>query len=275
MLLVALVRLGRRPVDLVVERRARGRRSARGRRAGAATWPRRSRPGRRLVVAIAPGFTIGFVRPSPLRSTASSELNGSPVPFTPSSSRACSGPSASQTSANTNGFDTLMIVNSDVRVADRVDACRSVPATQMPKQVARRAPRAPGTRREFSPSRVRRGSARAPRSRASCTLGSGRSGETCAGRDELGTSERPEDGDEERRDDAEEDEQRQPELPVVAEPVAAGPITIRFAGVATGRQERRGRGDGDATSAPASPRRPCRPRPRRRPGSRSAPSPCC
>ncbi len=71
-----------------------------------------SQPGIRLVVAIAPEFTIGFVRPSPLRSTASSELNGRPVLFTPSFSRAASGPSASHTSANTNGLETLMIENS-------------------------------------------------------------------------------------------------------------------------------------------------------------------
>ncbi len=43
-----------------------------------------SAPGTRLVVAIAPAFTIGFVRPSSRCSIAASELNGSPVPFTPS-----------------------------------------------------------------------------------------------------------------------------------------------------------------------------------------------
>ena len=35
-------------------------------------------PGTRLVVAIAPALTIGFVRPSALRSIAASELNGKP-----------------------------------------------------------------------------------------------------------------------------------------------------------------------------------------------------
>ena len=43
-------------------------------------------PGTRLVVAIAPAFTIGLVRPSGLRSMAASELNGirwrSPPAFT-------------------------------------------------------------------------------------------------------------------------------------------------------------------------------------------------
>ena len=48
------------------------------------------------------------------------------------------------------------------------------------------------------------------------------------------SSQRPDHGDEEHGDDAEERQQRQPELPVVAEAVAAGAITIRFAGVATG-----------------------------------------
>src|SRR5262249_55997336 len=69
-------------------------------------------PGTRLAVAIAPGFTIGFVRPSVLRSTASVELNGNPVAFTPSLVRASSGPSASHTRAKTNGFATLISVNS-------------------------------------------------------------------------------------------------------------------------------------------------------------------
>jgi hypothetical protein len=62
------------------------------------------------VVAIAPAFTIGLVRPPPC-STAASELNGNPVAFAPSLVRASSGPIVSQTSANTNGFDTLMIEN--------------------------------------------------------------------------------------------------------------------------------------------------------------------
>ena len=43
----------------------------------------RVEPGARLVVAIAPEFTIGFVRPSSLRSTAARELNGKPVALTP------------------------------------------------------------------------------------------------------------------------------------------------------------------------------------------------
>ena len=63
-------------------------------------------------MAIAPGLTIGFVRPSGLCSIAASELNGRPVAFTPSVSRARSGPSASQTRAKTNGLEMLMSVNS-------------------------------------------------------------------------------------------------------------------------------------------------------------------
>jgi hypothetical protein len=66
-------------------------------------------PGTRLVVAIAPELTIGFVRPSGPCSIAVSELNGRPVAFTPSNSRAGSAPIASHTSAKTNGFETLMI----------------------------------------------------------------------------------------------------------------------------------------------------------------------
>src|SRR6202035_4318486 len=68
-------------------------------------------PGIRLVAATAPGFTIGLVTPSLPRSMAASELNGSPVAFTPIFFLACSGPSAQQTSANTNGLATLMMAN--------------------------------------------------------------------------------------------------------------------------------------------------------------------
>jgi hypothetical protein len=41
-------------------------------------------PGTRLVAAMAPAFTIGFDRPSALRSTEARESNASPVAFTPS-----------------------------------------------------------------------------------------------------------------------------------------------------------------------------------------------
>jgi hypothetical protein len=69
-------------------------------------------PGTRLVVAIAPGLTIEFVLPSSPCSTAFSESKGRPVLFTPSLSRACSGPSDSHTRAKRNGLETLMIANS-------------------------------------------------------------------------------------------------------------------------------------------------------------------
>jgi hypothetical protein len=68
-------------------------------------------PGARLAVAIAPALTIGLVRPSGPRSTAASELKGSPVALAPSRSLASSGPRAWQTRANTNGLATLMMVN--------------------------------------------------------------------------------------------------------------------------------------------------------------------
>ena len=63
-------------------------------------------------MAIAPALTIGLVRPSALRSMPATELKAKPVAFAPSFSRAASGPISSQTSANRNGFDTLMIENS-------------------------------------------------------------------------------------------------------------------------------------------------------------------
>ena len=62
------------------------------------------------MVAMAPAFTIGLVRPSALSSTAASELNGSPVLLAPILARTSSQPSSWQTSAKTNGLDTLMIV---------------------------------------------------------------------------------------------------------------------------------------------------------------------
>ena len=68
-------------------------------------------PGTRLVVAIAPALAIGLVSRRSLSSTAITELNGRPVLLTPRRSRAVSAPRASQTSANTNGFDTLWMEN--------------------------------------------------------------------------------------------------------------------------------------------------------------------
>jgi hypothetical protein len=68
-------------------------------------------PGTRLVAAMAPGLTIGFVTPC-ARSTAASELNGRPVPLAPSLVRTSAAPKRSQTSAKTNGFETLMMANS-------------------------------------------------------------------------------------------------------------------------------------------------------------------
>ena len=65
----------------------------------------------RLVVAIAPEFTIGFVVCCGLSSIAITELNGRPVLLTPSRRRASSAPIASSTRANTNAFEMLWIVN--------------------------------------------------------------------------------------------------------------------------------------------------------------------
>jgi hypothetical protein len=95
-------------------------------------------PGTRLVAAIAPAFTIGFDRPSALRSAKDSESNASPVAFTPSFCLTRSAPSTSYTSAKTNGLATLMIVNSCPLSPARY-MLPLVPATQMPN-------RCPGTR---------------------------------------------------------------------------------------------------------------------------------
>jgi hypothetical protein len=69
-------------------------------------------PGARLVVAIAPAFTIGFMVRVSFNSTAITELKGSPVLLTPIFLRASHPPSAWHTSANTNGFAILCIENS-------------------------------------------------------------------------------------------------------------------------------------------------------------------
>ncbi len=66
-------------------------------------------PDMRLVVAMAPALTSGFMVRAGLSSTAISESNGKPVPLTPSRCRAASYPSWSQASANTNGLETLWI----------------------------------------------------------------------------------------------------------------------------------------------------------------------
>ena len=62
-------------------------------------------------MAIAPALTIGFIVRSAFSSMAMTELNASPVLFTPSFCRAASGPMASHTRANTKGLDTLWIEN--------------------------------------------------------------------------------------------------------------------------------------------------------------------
>ena len=66
------------------------------------------------MVAIAPALAIGLVTRRSFSSTAITELNGMPVLFTPSFSRATSAPSASHTRAKTNGLETLWMENGAV-----------------------------------------------------------------------------------------------------------------------------------------------------------------
>ena len=101
-------------------------------------------------MAIAPEFTIGLVRPSGLRSTPSSELNARPVAFTPTFRRTASAPSASQASAKTKGFDTLMMVNGCSQSPAGYTR-PLVPTTQMPKR-SRGARASAGYTWEFWPS---------------------------------------------------------------------------------------------------------------------------
>jgi hypothetical protein len=84
------------------------------------------------VVAIAPELTMGLVVRSARSSTAMTELKGCPVASTPSRRSASSGPSASHTSANTNGLDTLWIEKAWSASPTAKDSPR-VLATQMPK----------------------------------------------------------------------------------------------------------------------------------------------
>ena len=87
----------------------------------------------KLVVAIAPGLTIGLVRPPGPLSMAVTELKGKPVPLTPISSRILSPPCAVQARAKTNGFETLMMVNGTP--ASPADVSRpSTLATLIPKR---------------------------------------------------------------------------------------------------------------------------------------------
>src|SRR5262249_47421815 len=93
-------------------------------------------PGTRLVVAIAPAFTMGLVRPSDVRSMPATELNAKPVAFAPSFLRASSAPSSWQINANRNGFDTLMIENS-WSVSPAAWMMPFVSTTQIPNKSAR------------------------------------------------------------------------------------------------------------------------------------------
>jgi hypothetical protein len=102
------------------------------------------------VVAIAPAFTIGLVRPPSPRSTAASELKASPVAFTPTRRRTSSGPRAWQTRANTNGLATLMIAN-PYPASPAAWTLPLVPAAQIPNSPAGTAASA-GYTRERSPS---------------------------------------------------------------------------------------------------------------------------
>src|SRR3954451_15076201 len=68
-----------------------------------------SAPGAMLAVAIAPGLTIGLVRPCGRSSIAATELNFRPVALSPTNRATVAGVWTAHISANTNGFATLMI----------------------------------------------------------------------------------------------------------------------------------------------------------------------
>ena len=89
-------------------------------------------PGARLVAAIAPAFTIGLDSPSPLRSTARTELKGRPVLLTPSLSRASSSPMAWQIRANRNGLEMLWMLKA-TRASPASNSAPPQLETQRPK----------------------------------------------------------------------------------------------------------------------------------------------
>ena len=86
-----------------------------------------------LVVAIAPGLTIGLVRPSGWSSIADTALNRRPVALTPTKSSTASGPCTPPINANTNGLATLMIVNS-TSASPAATVAPVVLATQIPNR---------------------------------------------------------------------------------------------------------------------------------------------
>ena len=99
-------------VHRLVQAPAADRRSA---ESPSSTWAHLSStvdPGTRLVVAMAPAFTSGFMVRLSLSSTAMTESNGRPVAFVAEQlAGRVRRRSASHTSANTNGLDTLWMEN--------------------------------------------------------------------------------------------------------------------------------------------------------------------
>ena len=80
---------------------------------------------------MAPALTIGFIVRSSLSSTAMTELNGRPVPLTPSSSRARVAPISWSTRAKTNGLETLCSEKGCV-ASPTETTLPSTPTTEMP-----------------------------------------------------------------------------------------------------------------------------------------------
>ena len=171
--LVAVVRLGRRAV--APRRRPKLAAGEAGEASRGSTCHfsvERSCPGRGSSRRSRPELTIGFVRPFRLTRLAASELNDQTRRVDAELLRARPrARSASQTSAKTNGFETLMIVNSDLGVADRV---RRGPTCRRRRRRRGREPRerAPGRPAKPRPP-SRRDAARRPRRRGTARLGSG------------------------------------------------------------------------------------------------------
>lgn len=129
-------------------------------------------PGTRLVAVMAPGLTIGLVRPSGERSTAAAELNGRPVALAPTRRRASEAPSARHTSAKTKGLATLMMVNG-WSASPAVKTAPLTPTTHTPNMPGSAAASA-GYTWEGCPSAVSRYRSCAPATRAETVDAPGR-----------------------------------------------------------------------------------------------------
>ena len=90
---------------------------------------------------MAPGLTIGLVRPCGSRSTAAAELKASPVALTPTRRRTSSRPTVSHTSAKTKGLE-MLIRGKGTEASPEVTTSPPTDATARPNRAGSAADRA-------------------------------------------------------------------------------------------------------------------------------------